>query len=115
MALIKCKECDGQVSDKATTCPHCGINLPTLTKEQLEDVKKHIYFAQGRIWGGVAFFSGVILVLWPIIFDMSDAAISNAWKIGRWIIGGGLFYYVISEIERNLYKKKGDWTKQEEK
>lgn len=24
MALIKCKECGGMVSDKATTCPHCG-------------------------------------------------------------------------------------------
>lgn len=24
MALIKCKECGGIVSDLATTCPHCG-------------------------------------------------------------------------------------------
>lgn len=24
MALIKCKECDGLISDKATKCPHCG-------------------------------------------------------------------------------------------
>lgn len=24
MALIKCSECGNQVSDKATTCPHCG-------------------------------------------------------------------------------------------
>ena len=22
--LVKCKECGGQVSDKAATCPHCG-------------------------------------------------------------------------------------------
>jgi tetratricopeptide (TPR) repeat protein len=25
MALIKYKECDGQVSDKAKACPHCGV------------------------------------------------------------------------------------------
>ena len=25
MALIKCKECNGEVSDKAHICPHCGI------------------------------------------------------------------------------------------
>lgn len=25
--LIKCKECQGQVSDKALICPHCGIPL----------------------------------------------------------------------------------------
>jgi len=24
MALQKCLDCDGQVSDKATVCPHCG-------------------------------------------------------------------------------------------
>ena len=27
MALIKCPECDLQVSDKAITCPHCGYPL----------------------------------------------------------------------------------------
>lgn len=27
MALITCPECHGQVSDKATTCPHCGYPI----------------------------------------------------------------------------------------
>ena len=27
MALIKCPECDGTVSDKAISCPHCGYPL----------------------------------------------------------------------------------------
>lgn len=27
MALIVCNECGGMVSDKATTCPHCGFPL----------------------------------------------------------------------------------------
>jgi hypothetical protein len=27
MALINCKECDGQVSKKANICPHCGNKL----------------------------------------------------------------------------------------
>lgn len=29
MALIQCPECNGQVSDKAVACPHCGFPLPT--------------------------------------------------------------------------------------
>lgn len=29
MALIKCPECGGQVSDKAPTCVHCGFPLQT--------------------------------------------------------------------------------------
>lgn len=27
MALIKCEECGGMVSDKATSCPHCGCSI----------------------------------------------------------------------------------------
>lgn len=27
MALITCKECNGQVSDQASKCPHCGVAL----------------------------------------------------------------------------------------
>lgn len=30
MALIICPECGCEVSDKATACPHCGFNIPTL-------------------------------------------------------------------------------------
>jgi len=27
MALINCKECGKQVSDKAVNCPHCGYEM----------------------------------------------------------------------------------------
>lgn len=29
MALIQCPECSGQVSDRASSCPHCGFPLST--------------------------------------------------------------------------------------
>lgn len=28
MALVKCRECKGDVSDSAKTCPNCGIRAP---------------------------------------------------------------------------------------
>lgn len=31
MALIKCKECNKEVSDLAKKCPHCGISNPGIT------------------------------------------------------------------------------------
>lgn len=31
MALVKCKECGEQISDKATACPKCGAGLPKKT------------------------------------------------------------------------------------
>ena len=34
--LIKCPECDLQVSDKATFCPHCGYPLQPDINESLE-------------------------------------------------------------------------------
>jgi len=29
MALIKCNECNKEVSDKATSCPQCGVPIGT--------------------------------------------------------------------------------------
>lgn len=31
MALMKCPECNGQVSDKAKACPHCGYPISEMT------------------------------------------------------------------------------------
>ena len=40
MALIKCYECGAMVSDKATTCPHCGAPL---AKETAKDSNNPLY------------------------------------------------------------------------
>ena len=33
MALITCPECNQQISDRATACPHCGYPLPVATSD----------------------------------------------------------------------------------
>ena len=42
MALIKCNECLGQISDKAQVCPHCGNPMiqQELNKEKIEQIKQ---------------------------------------------------------------------------
>lgn len=35
MALIKCPECKGQVSDQAGSCPHCGLTLHSAQPQRL--------------------------------------------------------------------------------
>lgn len=35
MALKKCKECKKEVSDKAKTCPHCGVSNPGASAKEL--------------------------------------------------------------------------------
>ena len=32
MALIKCPECNKEISDKATTCPNCGFPVQEINK-----------------------------------------------------------------------------------
>ena len=40
MALIKCHECRGQVSDHARTCPHCGAPvIATIKRRQKAELK----------------------------------------------------------------------------
>ena len=48
MAIIKCWECNKDVSDKASTCPSCGapIKLDLAAKENLPVVKKK----RGSFW-----------------------------------------------------------------
>lgn len=40
MALIKCPECSGTVSDKAISCPHCGYPMNTVTNTKSRS-KRH--------------------------------------------------------------------------
>lgn len=36
MTLIKCKECGGDVSDKAEICPHCGFNAASFIRKPVK-------------------------------------------------------------------------------
>lgn len=41
MAIIQCSECGGNVSEKATTCPHCGCPLtPEIQEEVTQEVEE---------------------------------------------------------------------------
>lgn len=40
MALIKCPECQNEVSDKATSCPHCGFPIHNVEENDNPEVVK---------------------------------------------------------------------------
>ena len=48
MALIKCPECGGQVSDTAPACIHCGYPLQEMNDAAKEDAKKGICCINGE-------------------------------------------------------------------
>lgn len=60
MALIKCPECGNQVSDKAATCPHCGVAIagqtPVLRRRNSRNVLIVAFVVSLVIVGVVAYF-----------------------------------------------------------
>jgi tRNA_anti-like len=45
MAIIACKECAREVSDKAAHCPHCGVSIAEAVRPQPRRVKPWLYGA----------------------------------------------------------------------
>lgn len=39
MALIKCPECEKEISDKASACPNCGYPIESLSSEGIVKIK----------------------------------------------------------------------------
>ena len=64
MALIKCSECNKEISDKATTCPNCGNPIqiqPTYNDNraveiELTNKKWKLY----RLWGIIILIVGLL-------------------------------------------------------
>lgn len=59
MSLIKCSECDAEISDKATTCPHCGNPIKPVLIEQTGKIWK-----LAKVISWLVFLSGVLLILY---------------------------------------------------
>ena len=61
MALIKCEGCNGDVSDTAQTCPHCGDNM------QHQFIKNNF----GKTWAALfiitAFGILMVLMIWWLV------------------------------------------------
>lgn len=83
MALVNCKECGAEVSDKALDCPKCGT---TLRKP------KRTLFGKFIKWTFIGF--NILMLLWMIFgvggaAETIDTAASDAEKAGA-AIGTGL-------------------------
>lgn len=63
MALISCPECTKEVSDKAGSCPHCGVQLqaPQIIKAKLK--RKSEFAGTGCVLQGLGL---VLLFFFPI-------------------------------------------------
>ncbi|MEN9849031.1 MAG: hypothetical protein RL368_1771 [Pseudomonadota bacterium] len=100
MALVPCKECKKDVSEQAAACPHCGVSYPAVSNEDIAITAKAVQLKvetfKMRYIAGLAFFGGFGLIL----LNQEQA------ELGMWLIGGGVIFYLLTEIVRNLDERK---------
>ena len=77
MAIVKCKECDSEVSETASICLHCGISHPGVTTKQ----------------GCIAVVIGMLLVVGLVIW-VSSIFPFQAVK--------GTLYLIQQDLERSI-------------
>lgn len=89
MALIKCSECNKEISDQAKMCPHCGYKQPKAKRKASSQSKKKIVsklviaiFVLLIAWCGYFFFSP-ITVKWCCFHHTKDATCTEAEKCIR--------------------------------
>lgn len=101
MALINCPECNNQVSNKADTCPHCGVRICDYValkteQEKVETTTDKIIFSTKKdkrnpmFWVGFMFFTIVLVFAYFFLIN---------WIFGYLFgIFFGYFFGVVSSI-----------------
>ena len=64
MALIKCAECEKEISDQASTCPNCGYKLSTDTDFRKTEIN---YLPSKKITGTISLLAGIACIISGII------------------------------------------------
>ena len=66
MSLASCRECGGQVSTEAGTCPHCGVGNPAHTRQGAQ--RAHQEKRTGAATVGTGVFAGIAgCIIVPIV------------------------------------------------
>lgn len=104
MALTECRECEHKVSNEALACPGCGAMQPAMTDADKKRAVQHSGFARSRMLAGGMFFGGIAWLVFAAVAgrDIFVTALGPA----KWLIVGGLVWYIIAEVDRNLAERK---------
>ena len=68
MALIKCPECNHDLSTTAEFCPHCGYRGVLLSKAETSNSKHELIVLANRNRNGTAVGAGVFLIVFGALF-----------------------------------------------
>lgn len=84
MALIKCPECDSQVSDKAQCCPNCGFPVKDMIEMERKATQESIRIKRKKVMG-IALTIVVLCVVAAgviaVIFGLPDSVCMDVYPV----------------------------------
>jgi hypothetical protein len=88
MALIKCPECSGDVSDNAAVCPRCGYQMG---RTAADPRRVQIIEKTGRGWKAVRVLGWLLIVAGVMVLRAGRATRDpSRAPVGWWIAGAGV-------------------------
>lgn len=67
MALVRCPECERQVSDRAYTCPHCGYPVRPPAGVTLYHAHMRHILRVSMVLGAIGVLAGLAMQLWVVV------------------------------------------------
>lgn len=118
MALINCPECGRQVSDKAPTCPGCGVVIAAQPSEavpqdsydqrwdpvDLELMEAKSVCQKHRMMSVLLLFAG--LVLGTAMANFIDNREAIVFDVARVLLYGGMVWLVLNELRYLWHQRK---------
>lgn len=79
MALIKCQECEKEISDKAATCPGCGAPVSNITQAIPDEIPEESPNANSSINLEAV---GFAIILGAFVLPFTGISSNIAWTTG---------------------------------
>jgi hypothetical protein len=102
MALVKCSECDKNISDKAVACPNCGSPINNNRVEFFTSPRKPIQIEPvltSKKWKKVKLWSWGAIIFGLILMGVSGGEHNSlVYWVGFCFIGYGIIALIIGKI-----------------
>ena len=92
MALISCPECNKEISDKAASCPGCGVPIANTPAQKILSNQNPTVNRGGAKWEGIGF----LMIAGGMIYGMASAPGNH---IGGAIAGIGFLLFLVGRFK----------------
>lgn len=83
MAIVKCRECGKEISNRANTCPHCGYPILAIKNAQIDQENREYY---KRYSINQMIINFVVFCLSFVFGFYGGTGELKFWALGLWIV-----------------------------